>query len=76
MFLFSKAVRPVLRRKQLLMQWAPGELSSGLKRPRPEAGRLSTSSAVVNNDWTYTSIEPYIFTRVLEQIRFYLRQDT
>jgi hypothetical protein len=40
MFLFFKALRPALRRKELLTQWTPEELSSGLKRPKPEAGHL------------------------------------
>jgi len=38
------------------IQWVPGALSLGVKRPGREAGRSPPSSAEVKNAWRYTSI--------------------
>jgi hypothetical protein len=40
------------------IQWVPGTLSLGVKRPRREADHSPPSSAKVKNAWSYTSITP------------------
>jgi hypothetical protein len=40
------------------IQWAPGALSLGVKRPGREADHSLPSSAEVKNEWSYTSISP------------------
>jgi hypothetical protein len=46
-FLFSITSRPALGSTQPLVQWVPGAVSLGVKRPSREAGHLPTSSAEV-----------------------------
>jgi hypothetical protein len=43
------------------IQWVPGALSPGVKRPEREAGNSPPSSAKVKNEWSYTSTPQYIF---------------
>jgi hypothetical protein len=38
------------------IQWVPGALSLGVKRPEREADHSLQSSAEVKNGWSYTSI--------------------
>jgi len=42
------------------IQWVPGALSLGVKRPGRGADHLLPSSAEVN-EWSYTSTPPYAF---------------
>jgi hypothetical protein len=37
------------------IQWVPGTLFLGVKRPEPEADHSPPSSAKVKNAWNYTS---------------------
>jgi len=53
LLLFATASRPALGFTQPSIQWIPGFLSPGIKRP----GRESE----VRNAWNYTSTPPYIF---------------
>jgi hypothetical protein len=43
------------------IQWVPGALSLGAKRPWCEADHLPPSSAEVKNVWSYTSTPQYVF---------------
>jgi hypothetical protein len=43
------------------IQWVPGVLSLGLKRPGHEADHSPPSSAEVKNAWRYTSAPQYVF---------------
>jgi len=43
------------------IQWVPGTLSLGVKRPEPEADHLFPFSAEIKNVWKYTSTLPYVF---------------
>jgi len=47
--------RPALGPTQHPIQWIPGTLSLGLKRPAREADHSHPASAEVNNVWSYTS---------------------
>jgi hypothetical protein len=42
----------------LLIQWVPGVLSLGVKRPGHEADHSRPSSAKVKNAWGYASTSP------------------
>jgi hypothetical protein len=57
-FLFTTASRPTLGPTQPPVQWVPGALSLGVKRPRREAEHSPPSSAEVKNAWSYTSTLP------------------
>jgi hypothetical protein len=46
-FLFSTSSRPALRSTQPLIQWVPGALSPGVKRPGPEADHSPPTIAEV-----------------------------
>jgi len=59
--LFATASRPVLGPAQIPIQWVPGVLSSGGKRPGREADRLPLSNAEVKNAWGYISTRQYVF---------------
>jgi len=48
-FLFSNTFRPALEPIQHLIQWVPGALTLGVKRPRREADHSPPSSAEVKN---------------------------
>jgi hypothetical protein len=55
-FLFITAVsRLSLGPTHPPIQWVPGALSMGVKRPGREADHSSPSSAEVKNAWSYTS---------------------
>jgi hypothetical protein len=54
-FLLTTASRTVLRPTQPPIQWAPGALASGVKRPGREANHSPPSSAEVKNAWNYAS---------------------
>jgi hypothetical protein len=43
------------------IQWVPGALSLGVKRPGREPDHSSPSSAEVKNAWSYTSTPQYVF---------------
>jgi hypothetical protein len=59
--LFTIAVsRLALRPMQPPVQWVPGALSQGVKRPGIEADHSSPPSAEVKNAWSYISTPPYI----------------
>jgi hypothetical protein len=58
--LFSTSSRPVLGPTQPPIQWVPGALSQGVKRPGREADH-SPTSAEVKKTWVYTSTPPYAF---------------
>jgi hypothetical protein len=60
-FLFTTASRLALGRTQPPIQWAPGALSLGVKRPEREAEHSLPSSAEVKNMWSYTSTTQYAF---------------
>jgi hypothetical protein len=50
--------RQALGPTQPPIQWVPGALSLGAKRPRREADHSPPSSAEVKNAWSYTPIPP------------------
>jgi hypothetical protein len=47
--------RPAVGPTQPPIQWAPGAVSPGVKRPGREADHSHPSNAVVKNAWSYTS---------------------
>jgi hypothetical protein len=53
--------RTALGPTQPPIQWVPGALSLGVKRPGREADHSSPSSAEVKNAWSYTSTPQYVF---------------
>jgi hypothetical protein len=57
-FSFSTASRKALGLTQPPIQWEPGALSLGLRRPGREANHSPPSSAEVKNAWSYTSTPP------------------
>jgi hypothetical protein len=57
-FLFTAASSMALEPTQPPVQWVPGALSLGAKRPGREAYHLPLSSAEVKNAWIYPSIPP------------------
>jgi hypothetical protein len=56
MFLFGTTSRPTLGPTQPPIQWVPGALSPGIKRPDREADHSDPSSAEVKNAWSYGAI--------------------
>jgi hypothetical protein len=60
-FLFTTASRTALGPTQPPIQWVPGFLSLGVKRPGREADHSPPSSADVKNAWSYTSTPQYVF---------------
>jgi hypothetical protein len=60
-FFSTAASRTALGPTQPPIQWAPGALSLGVKRPGREADHSPPSSAEVKNAWSYTSIPHYVF---------------
>jgi hypothetical protein len=57
-FLFTTTSRTALGPTQPPIQWVPGALSLGVKRPRREANHIPPSSAEVTKAWSYTSTPP------------------
>jgi hypothetical protein len=53
--------KPALGPAQIPVQWVPGTLSPGIKRPGREADHLPPASAEIKNMWIYTSTPPYAF---------------
>jgi hypothetical protein len=53
--------RPALGPTQPRIQWVPGALSLGVKRPEREADHSPPSSSEVKNAWNYTSTPQYAF---------------
>jgi hypothetical protein len=51
-FLFTTVSRPALGPTQPPIQWVPGALSLGVKRPEREADHSPPSSAEVKNEWS------------------------
>jgi hypothetical protein len=60
--LFTTVSRQALRPTQPPVQWVPGALSLGVKRPGREADHSPPSSAEVKNAWSYTSTPARVFT--------------
>jgi hypothetical protein len=60
-FLFSTSSRPALGFTQPPIQWAPGALSPGVKRPGREADHSPPASAEAKKIWIYTPTLPYAF---------------
>jgi hypothetical protein len=60
-FLFTTASGTVLGTTQSPIQWVPGVLSLGVKRPGHEIDHSPPSSAEVKNARNYTSTPQYVF---------------
>jgi hypothetical protein len=60
-FLFTTASITALGPTQPPIQWVPGALNLGEKRPGREADHSPPSSAEVKNAWSYTSTPQYVF---------------
>jgi hypothetical protein len=60
-FVFTIASRTALWPTQPPIQWVPGAISLGVKRPVREADHTPPSSAEVKNAWSYTSSPQYAF---------------
>jgi hypothetical protein len=52
---------PALGSTQPPIQWVPGALSPGVKRPGREDAHSAPASAEVKKMWIYTSTPPYVF---------------
>jgi hypothetical protein len=61
MFLFITVSRPALWPTQPLMQWVPGALFLGVKRPGREADHSPPCNSEVKNAWSCTSTPQYVF---------------
>jgi hypothetical protein len=61
-FLFTTVTRPALVPTQPPIQWIPGALSLGVKRPGREADHSPPPSTEVRNAWSYNSTLQYAFT--------------
>jgi hypothetical protein len=57
----SKSYRPALGSTQPPIQWVPGALSPGVKRPGREADHSPPASAEAKKMWIYTSTPPCTF---------------
>jgi hypothetical protein len=60
-FIFTTLFRPALGTTQTSIQWVPGALSLGLKRPGRETDHSPPCSAEVKNAWRYTTTPQYAF---------------
>jgi hypothetical protein len=60
-FLLSTLFRSALGSTQPPIQWVPGALSPGVKRPGREVDHSHPTSAEVKKIWIYTSTSPYAF---------------
>jgi hypothetical protein len=54
-FLFATASQPALQPTQPPIQWAPGALSLGIKRPGRDVDHSPPPSDEAKNAWSYTS---------------------
>jgi hypothetical protein len=61
LFVLATASRPTLKPTQTNIQWVPGSLSPGVKRPGREAHTSSPFSSEVKNTWSYTTTLAYVF---------------
>jgi hypothetical protein len=59
--IFSTSSRPALGLIQAPIQWIPGTLSPGVKRPGREPGHSPPTTAEVKKMCIYTSTPPYAF---------------
>jgi hypothetical protein len=59
--LFSTAPRPTLGPNQPPIQWVPGALSPGVKRPRREIDHSPQSRVGVKIDGGIPPLPPYVF---------------
>jgi hypothetical protein len=59
--IFSTSSRPVPGPTQPPIQWVPGALSPGVKRPGREADHSPPTTVEIKKIWIYTSIPPYAF---------------
>jgi hypothetical protein len=57
-FLFTTASRPALGSTEPPIQWVPGALSLGVKRPVRDADHSPPSSVEIKNAWIYTFTPP------------------
>jgi hypothetical protein len=60
-FLFFMSSKPILGFTQPLIQWVPGVLSAGVKRPGREADHSPPANVEVKKIWIYTSTPSYVF---------------
>jgi hypothetical protein len=60
-FSFSTSSRPALGSTQPPIQWVPGALSPGVRRPDREADHSHPTSDKVKKTWIYTSTSQYAF---------------
>jgi hypothetical protein len=60
-FSFPMSSKPALGYTQPPIQWIPGALPPGVKRPWREADHSPPASAEVKKMWIYTSTPPYSF---------------
>jgi hypothetical protein len=60
-FLFTTVSRMALGPIQPSIQWIPGTLSLGIKRPGRESDHSPPFSAAFKNAWRYTSTPQYVF---------------
>jgi hypothetical protein len=64
-FLITTTSRTVMVPTQPPIQWVPGAVSLGVKRPGREADRSPPSSSEIKNAWNYTSTPPILLHGVL-----------
>jgi hypothetical protein len=57
-FHFCMSSRPALGSTQPSIQWVPGALSPGVKRPEREADHPPPNNAEIKKMWIYTSTPP------------------
>jgi hypothetical protein len=60
-FLFTTVFWTALGPTQPPIQWVPGTLFLGVKRPGRAADHSPPSTAEIKNAWSYTSSPPYVF---------------
>jgi hypothetical protein len=60
-FHFCMSSRPALGSTKPPIQWVPGAISLGVRRPGREADHSLPTSAEVKKIWIYTFIPPYAF---------------
>jgi hypothetical protein len=68
-FLFDTASRPALGPTQTPIQWVPGDLSLGVKRPGREADNSPPSTAEAKNGRSYTSNPPICLQSVVLSLK-------
>jgi hypothetical protein len=58
---FFMSSRPAVGPTNPPIQWVPGSLSPGVKRPGDETDNSTSTNAAVKKTWFYTSTPPYAF---------------